>query len=113
MDHDVDLARVAVDLHLDEVVAAADAAKLRDDAGVSALDLGEVDAVGHGDVLALAQVGADAEGLGPEAQDLVALAARELRHQVRPVVALAGRDATLDLGHPAAALVLALDRRRP
>jgi hypothetical protein len=112
VDHDADLARVAIDLHLDEVVAATDAAELGDHAGVSALDFGEIDVVGHADVLALAQVGADPEGLGPEAQDFVALATRELRHQVRPVMALAGRDATLDFGHPAAALELALDRRR-
>ena len=75
-----------------------------------ALDLREVDAIGHGDVLALAQVGADAERLRPEAQDVVGLAPRELRHQVGPVAALAGRDAPLDLADPALAVVLALDR---
>jgi hypothetical protein len=66
VDHDVDLARVAVALHLDEVVAAADAAKLGDDALVRALDLGEVETLGHGDVLPLAEVGGDAERLRPE-----------------------------------------------
>jgi hypothetical protein len=76
MDHDVDLARVALDLHLDEVVASADAPELRHHGCVRPLDPGEVDAFGHGDVLALAQVRADPEGLGPEAQDLVALTAR-------------------------------------
>ena len=104
VDHDEHLARVAVALHLDEVVASADAAELRDDARVRPRDLVERHAVGHGDVLPLAEVGAHAERLRAEAQDLVRLPARERGHQVRPVAALARGDAPLDLRDPALAI---------
>jgi hypothetical protein len=108
VDHHVDFARVTVALHLDEVVASADAPELGRHALVGALDRGEIGVVGDRNVLPLAEVGVDAEGFGAEAQDVVGLLARELRHPIRAAVTFARRDASFDLGHPARTRVFAL-----
>src|SRR5206468_6599104 len=70
VDHHEHLAGVAVALHFDEVIPAADAAELAYHARIRALDRREVNVVGHRDVLALAELLAHVERLGAVAQDL-------------------------------------------
>src|SRR5205814_3846230 len=99
---------VAVDLHLDEVIAAADRAELRLRLRARARDpLGVERALVDRDVLALAELGRDAERPRAKAQDLLALGLAAPRHVPRAVAAHPGRDPRLHRGAPAAALVLA------
>ena len=62
-----------------------------------------------GDVLALAEVGVDAERSRAVAKDLLDVAFAEARHVPRPMAADTGRDARLDGADPAPAFVLVGD----
>jgi hypothetical protein len=74
VDHHPHVARIAVDLHLDEMIAPAHGAELRHDLGVSPLDGLQVRVVRDRNVLPLTQLGLDADRLGAEAQDVVGFA---------------------------------------
>src|SRR5690606_26402691 len=101
VDHDPHGAVVDVDLHLDEVVAAADRAQLRTRLVARTRDAVRVEhAVVDRNELALADVGAHADGLRAVAQDLLDLRFREARHVLLARAADAGRDAQLDLVDP-------------
>src|SRR5262245_5046803 len=104
MDHHPDFAGVAIDLHLDEVVAAAHRTELRHYLAVGAIDVVELDVVRYFDDLALAKIRRNADRLGAVAQDFVALLLREARHVAGAMRTHAGRDARFDLGDPALAL---------
>ncbi len=83
VNHDPHVARVAVNLHLDEVVATTDRTKLTPNQIVRLLDLLEVSVVRDGDVLTLAQVRRDAKRLGPVAKNVHRLLLVELGHERR------------------------------
>src|SRR5215207_6505047 len=93
MNHDPDRAVVAIDLHLDEVVAAADRAQLRQRFVARAADAVGVECVVvEWDVLALANIGIDTERSRPIARDFLDVALIEARHVPRAMAADARRD---------------------
>ncbi len=104
MDHHPHVTAFAIDLHLDEMVTTADRAQLRRGLGIGAIDRLQIGVLGNRDVLALAQVGVDADRFGTETQDVVGFAVRKARHLVRTVRADAGRHALFDGCNPTRAL---------
>src|SRR5712675_2042853 len=100
MDHDPHFAGVAIDLHLDEVVAPAHRAELGDHFLVRTFDAPEIHVVGYLDVLALAHVGVHADGLCAVAEDLVALRGGDPPGERGALGADAGGDARFDLANP-------------
>ncbi len=110
MDHHPDRAVVAIDLHLDEVIAAAHRAQLRQRlVARAAYAIGIERCLVDRDELALADLGVYAERAGAVAEDFLDVALAEARHVPRPMAADTGRDARFDGADPAPAFVLVRD----
>src|SRR6478752_2144785 len=110
VDHYPDRAVVAIDLHLDEVVPAADRAELRLRLVARTRDPVRIeDGFVDRDVLALAKILVDAERSRAVAQDLLDLRLAEARHLPRPMTADTGRDPRLDSSDPTLSLLLVRD----
>src|SRR5215471_21653912 len=100
MDHHPHLARVAIDLHLDEVVATTDGPELWNSLLVGAIDALEIRVLGDVDVLPLADVGLYADRLRAVAEDLIGLRGGDSACQLGALRTNTGRDARFDLADP-------------
>jgi hypothetical protein len=100
MDHHPHITGVAIDLHLDEVVAAADGPELRNDFLVRAVDALEIRVLRDFDVLSLAHIGIYADRLRAVAEDLIGLRDGDSPCQRGALRADTGRDPRFDLANP-------------